>query len=88
MEAGADAVLVNTAIALAEDPALMAEAMAQAVHGAGARHIWRAGSRSSRMPRPVARSPILSPDGSNVSSLSERLQLYLVAIPSMSPGIS
>ncbi len=31
MEAGADAVLINTAIALAEDPALMAEAMAQAV---------------------------------------------------------
>jgi thiazole synthase len=31
MEAGADAVLINTAIALAEDPALMAKAMAQAV---------------------------------------------------------
>jgi thiazole synthase len=31
MEAGADAVLINTAIALAEDPALMAEAMGQAV---------------------------------------------------------
>jgi len=31
MEAGADAVLINTAIALSEDPALMAEAMAQAV---------------------------------------------------------
>ena len=31
MEAGADAVLVNTAIALAEDPAMMADAMAQAV---------------------------------------------------------
>jgi thiazole synthase len=31
MEAGADAVLINTAIALAEDPANMAEAMAQAV---------------------------------------------------------
>jgi thiazole synthase len=31
MEAGADAVLINTAIALAEDPATMAEAMAQAV---------------------------------------------------------
>ena len=31
MESGADAVLVNTAIALAEDPAMMGEAMAQAV---------------------------------------------------------
>jgi thiazole synthase len=31
MEAGADAVLINTAIALADDPATMAEAMAQAV---------------------------------------------------------
>ena len=31
MEAGADAVLINTAIALAEDPAMMGEAMAQAV---------------------------------------------------------
>ncbi len=31
MEVGADAVLVNTAIALAEDPALMAEAMAEGV---------------------------------------------------------
>jgi thiazole synthase len=31
MEAGADAVLVNTAIAQADDPALMAEAMRQAV---------------------------------------------------------
>lgn len=31
MEAGADAVLINTAIALAEDPAMMADAMAEAV---------------------------------------------------------
>ena len=31
MEAGADAVLINTAIALANDPAMMGEAMAQAV---------------------------------------------------------
>ena len=31
MEAGADAVLINTAIALAEDPGIMAEAMAEAV---------------------------------------------------------
>ncbi|MEA2529085.1 MAG: thiazole synthase, partial [Thermomicrobiales bacterium] len=31
MEAGADACLVNTAIALAEDPALMGEAMAEGV---------------------------------------------------------
>jgi thiazole synthase len=31
MEAGADAVLINTAIALAEDPAMMAEAMGQGV---------------------------------------------------------
>ena len=31
MEAGADAVLINTAIALAEDPAMMAEAMAEGV---------------------------------------------------------
>ena len=31
MEAGADAVLINTAIALADDPGMMAEAMAEAV---------------------------------------------------------
>lgn len=31
MEAGADAVLINTAIALADDPALMGEAMSEAV---------------------------------------------------------
>jgi thiazole synthase len=33
MEAGADAVLVNTAIALADDPALMGEAIADGVRG-------------------------------------------------------
>ena len=34
MELGADAVLVNTAIALAKDPALMAEGIRQGVEGA------------------------------------------------------
>ncbi len=41
MEAGADAVLVNTAIALADDPGLMGEAMAQAVEAG--RKAWLAG---------------------------------------------
>jgi thiazole synthase len=41
MEAGADAVLINTAIALAEDPAMMGEAMAQAV--SAGRKAWLAG---------------------------------------------
>src|SRR3954462_8749889 len=41
MEAGADAVLVNTAIAQAEEPGAMAEAMAMAVHAG--RKAWLAG---------------------------------------------
>lgn len=41
MEAGADAVLVNTAVALASDPSLMAQAMAQGV--AAGRNAYRAG---------------------------------------------
>jgi thiazole synthase len=41
MEAGADAVLVNTAIAQAEDPGAMAEAMAMAVNAG--RKAWLAG---------------------------------------------
>ncbi|HEY7036330.1 MAG TPA: thiazole synthase [Thermomicrobiales bacterium] len=45
MEAGADACLVNTAIALADDPALMAEAMAEGV--AAGRKAFLAG----RIPR-------------------------------------
>ncbi len=42
MEIGADAVLVNTAVASAEHPALMAEAFAQAV--AAGRLAWEAGA--------------------------------------------
>jgi thiazole synthase len=45
MEAGADAVLVNTAIALADDPALMAEAIAEGV--SAGRKAYEAG----RIPR-------------------------------------
>jgi thiazole synthase len=54
MEAGADAVLVNTAIALAEDPALMGEAMAEGVRAG--RKAFRAG-RIPRKPYASASSP-------------------------------
>jgi thiazole synthase len=55
MEAGADACLVNTAIALADDPALMAEAMAEGV--AAGRKAYLAG-RIPRKPYASASSPL------------------------------
>ena len=54
MEVGADAVLVNTAIALAEDPALMGEAIAEGVRAG--RKAYRAG-RIPRKPYASASSP-------------------------------
>lgn len=57
MEAGADAVLVNTAIARAEDPVTMAAAMALAVRAG--RLGWRAG----RIPRRTEASPSTSTTG-------------------------
>jgi thiazole synthase len=45
MELGADAVLVNTAVALAKDPPLMAEAIRQGVEGG------RKGFLAGRIPR-------------------------------------
>ena len=54
MELGFDAVLMNTAIAQAKDPVLMAEAMQHAVL-AGRQAFWRAGCRGSCMRRPVRR---------------------------------
>lgn len=55
MEAGADACLVNTAIALADDPALMAEAMAEGVRAG--RKAFLAG-RIPRKPYASASSPL------------------------------
>ena len=55
MEYGADAVLMNTAIAGAKDPIAMAEAMKYAVH-AGRLRTRRVGSRASCMRRPAAPS--------------------------------
>ena len=51
MEAGADAVLVNTAIARAQDPPLMAAAMAQAVQAG------RSGYLAGRIPRRAYATP-------------------------------
>ena len=55
MELGCDAVLMNTAIAAARDPVLMARAMKQAV--AAGRDAWRAG----RMPKKLYSAPPSSP---------------------------
>src|SRR5215218_7601877 len=55
MEAGADACLVNTAIALAENPALMAEAIATGVHAG--RKAFLAG-RIPKKPYASASSPL------------------------------
>ena len=55
MEAGADACLVNTAVALAANPALMAEAMANGVRAG--RAAYRAG-RIPRVPHASASSPL------------------------------
>lgn len=55
MEIGADCVLVNSAVALAENPALMAEAMAEGVRAG--RKAWRAG-RIPVKPYASASSPV------------------------------
>jgi thiazole synthase len=55
MELGADAVLVNTAVALAQDPALMAEAISIGVEAG--RKSFLAG-RIPRLPHAAASSPI------------------------------
>ena len=55
LEMGADAVLVNSAIALAGDPAAMAEAMGQAVMAGRTAH------RSGRLPRRDQASPAHRP---------------------------
>jgi thiazole synthase len=55
MEQGADACLVNTAVALALDPALMAEAIADGVHAG--RKSFLAG-RIPRLPYASASSPL------------------------------
>src|SRR4029453_10335325 len=55
MELGADGVLMNTAIALAQDPVRMARAMKLAVEAG--REAWRAG-RIPRKPYASASSPI------------------------------
>ena len=57
MELGCDAVLMNTAIATAKDPVLMASAMKQAV--AAGRDAWRAG----RMPKKLYSASPSSPTG-------------------------
>jgi thiazole synthase len=57
MELGCDAVLMNTAIAAARDPVLMAGAMRQAV--AAGRDAWRAG----RMPKKLYSAVPSSPTG-------------------------
>ncbi len=57
MELGADAVLVNTAIALAQDPALMAEAIRGGVDAG--RKAYMAG----RIPRRAQASPSSPPEG-------------------------
>ena len=55
MEQGADACLVNTAVALAQDPALMAEAIAEGVRAG--RKSFLAG-RIPRLPYASASSPL------------------------------
>jgi thiazole synthase len=55
MELGCDAVLMNTAIAAAKDPVLMATAMKQAV--IAGRNAWRAG----RMPKKLYSAAPSSP---------------------------
>ena len=55
LEMGCDAVLMNTAIAAAKDPILMADAMRQGVE-AGAKPIWPAAWAKSCTPPPPARS--------------------------------
>lgn len=57
MEAGADAVLINTAIAQAQDPVAMAGAMALAVRAG------RQGFLAGRIPRRAEASPSTSPVG-------------------------
>ena len=65
MELGCDAVLMNTAIAAARDPVLMAAAMRQAV--AAGRDAWRAG----RMPKKLYSASPSSPTGGVIGSTSK-----------------
>jgi thiazole synthase len=62
MEIGADACLVNTAVALAQDPALMAEAIAEGVRAG--RKAYLAG-RILRLPYAAASSPLAGVVGAN-----------------------
>ena len=62
MELGCDAVLMNTAIAAARDPVLMAGAMKKAVEAG--RDAWRAG----RMPKKLYSAAPSSPTGGMISS--------------------
>jgi thiazole synthase len=55
MEIGADAVLVNTAVAVAEDPVLMACAFGRAIEAGRLGYLARAGSESKKA---VASSPL------------------------------
>src|SRR5688572_14980704 len=72
MELGADGVLMNTAIALAQDPVAMATAMRLAVEAG--RLAWRAG----RIPRRLHAS---------ASSPSEGLVAAASALPAAAPGV-
>ena len=63
MELGCDAVLMNTAIAAARDPVLMAAAMRKAVEAG--RDAWRAG----RMPRKLYSAAPSSPTGGLIGKL-------------------
>jgi thiazole synthase len=65
MEVGADAVLINTAIALARDPVQMAEAMKRAVQAG------RLGYLAGRMPKRTHASPS-SPEQGRVQSHAAR----------------
>ena len=57
MELGADGVLLNTAVAHAKDPVMMAHAMRKACE-AGGRATWRAGSPSGCTPRRARRGRV------------------------------
>jgi thiazole synthase len=64
MELGCDAVLMNTAIAKARDPVLMAQAMRKAVEAG--RDAWRAG----RMPKKLYSATPSSPTEGLITSKS------------------
>ena len=90
MELGADACLVNTAIALADDPALMAEAMAGGVSRRSRRRSWPAAPRGRRTPPPAVPSRALWAQrlrwSDGPAQLAEKLSLYLVADPGQTTG--